>query len=63
MQVSSFHLGSFAVGGNNNLILLSKKHIFRFSSLKIIILFEISASGYIFLNILKNLQISASIFL
>ena len=39
-------LGSFAVGGRNNLIrLVEKKPSFRFSSFKIIIFFEISASG------------------
>ena len=37
-------LDSFAVGGSNNSIRL-KTYFFRFSSLKIIILFEISASG------------------
>ena len=38
-------LGSFAVRGSNNLIRLSKKIFYRFLSLKIIILFEISVSG------------------
>ena len=40
-------LDSFAAGGSNNLntVKLKSYNFFRFSSLKIIILFEISASG------------------